>query len=111
MKEAEGFKANARAWLGLPGWTLAMARIDGRPAGAATLFVEAGVAYFAEAATHPDLRRRGAHAALLHWRAQQAQAMGADFLFSGAGFLSQSHRDMERVGMRLQSVRAVWSPA
>jgi GNAT superfamily N-acetyltransferase len=105
-----GFKANTRAWLGLPGWTLFLARIDGRPAGAAMLFVDSGVGYFADAATHPDLRRRGVHGALLRRRTHEAQTLGVDFVFSGAGYLSQSHRDLERIGMRLQSVRAIWSP-
>ena len=29
----------------------------------------------------------------------------------GAAYLSTSHRNMERAGMRVQSVRALWTPA
>jgi len=33
---------------------------------------------------------------------------GVDFVCSAAEFLSGSHRNMERAGMRVQFVRAVW---
>ena len=34
---------------------------------------------------------------------------GVDFVCGGAEFLSQSHRNMERAGMRVQFVRALWT--
>jgi hypothetical protein len=36
-------------------------------------------------------------------------ATGVDFVCSGAEFLSQSHRYMERVGMRVQFVWSIWT--
>ena len=36
-------------------------------------------------------------------------AGGVDFVCSGVEFLSQSHRNMERVGMRVQFVRSLWT--
>jgi hypothetical protein len=33
-----------------------------------------------------------------------------DFICSGAFYLSDSHRNMERAGMRVQFTRAVWTP-
>ena len=53
----EPFKANVRSWSGESGWSLYVARVDGKPAAAAILFVHAGVGYFADAATDPAFRR------------------------------------------------------
>lgn len=106
----EGFKANVRPWLGEPGWTLYLARVDRRPAAAAILFIHAGVGYFADAATDPAFRQRGLHAALLWRRLRDASAAGVDFVSSGADFLSTSHRNMERAGMRLLFLRTIWTP-
>lgn len=104
------FKANVRPWLNQPGWSLYLARLDGRPAATATLFVHGDTAYCADATTDPAFRRRGLHSALLHRRIMDARNAGADLVTSGAEFLSASYRNMERMGMRLMFVRALWSP-
>jgi GNAT superfamily N-acetyltransferase len=109
-KDHERFKANVRPWLGQPGWSLYLARQDGHPAAAATLFMHDAVAYLADACTDPAFRRRGLHTALLRRRIADAQQAGADLVFSGAEFLSGSYRDMQRIGMQLLFVRAVWTP-
>ncbi|HEY1931222.1 MAG TPA: GNAT family N-acetyltransferase [Acetobacteraceae bacterium] len=102
------FKANVRPWLGQPGWSLYIARIDGQPAAAATLFVESGIGYLADAATDPALRHRGLHAALLRRRVQDAHAAHVEFVCSGADFLSTSYRNMHRAGLRLLFLRLIW---
>jgi ribosomal protein S18 acetylase RimI-like enzyme len=104
------FKANVRPWLQEADWSLYLARVDGRPAAAATLYVHRHVGYCADAATDPVFRGRGLHTALLARRIADAGAAGVDFVCSGADFLSTSHRNMERVGMRLQFVRSIWRP-
>jgi len=104
------FKANVRPWLREPGWSLYLARVDGKPAATAILFVHSGVAYLADSATDPAFRKCGLHTALLRRRLNDASAAGVDFVCSGADFLSASHRNMERVGMRLLFLRAVWTP-
>jgi ribosomal protein S18 acetylase RimI-like enzyme len=103
------FKRNVGAWLGQPGWTLYLARVEGRPAAVATLFTRDGAGYFADAATDPAYRGRGLHAALLRRRLRDASASGVDFVCSGADFLSTSHRNMERAGMRLLFLRSIWT--
>jgi ribosomal protein S18 acetylase RimI-like enzyme len=105
----ESFKANVRGWLGLPGWSLYLARVDGRPAATATLFMHEKTGYCADAATDPAFRGRGLHTALLARRMADAAAAGANFICGGAEFLSASHRNMERAGMRVQFVRALWT--
>jgi len=108
-KDHPQFKANVRPWLEQPGWSLYLARVDGGPAATATLFVHGSTAYCADATTDPAFRRRGLHAALLHRRIMDARATGVDLVTSGAAFLSDSYRNMERIGMRLMFMRAIWS--
>lgn len=110
ITEAAQFRHNVRPWLGLTGWSLYVARLDGRPAAAATLYVGNGVAYLADAATDPAFRRHGLHGALLRRRLCDAAAAGADLMFGGAAPFSASHRNMERAGLRVQFVRALWKP-
>jgi ribosomal protein S18 acetylase RimI-like enzyme len=110
-KHRAQFKANVRPWLEQAGWSLYLARVNGRPAAAATLYVHDGVGYLADSATDPSFRRRGLQVALLRRRIRDAGFAGADLVFSGAEPLSSSHRNMERVGMRLQFTRAKWTLA
>jgi GNAT superfamily N-acetyltransferase len=98
--------ANVRPWFGEPDWPLYLIRVGGRPAAAAILFVRDRVGYCAVA---PGFRGRGLHFALLVRRLQNASAAGVDFVCSGADFLSTSHRNMERAGMWLLFLRAVWT--
>ncbi|HTQ83078.1 MAG TPA: GNAT family N-acetyltransferase [Pseudolabrys sp.] len=105
----DGFKRNVRAWSEQPGWSLYFCRVDGIPAAAAILYVNDGAAYLADAATAKAFRGRGLHAELLRARLAAAAASGADIAVSGAAFLSQSHRNMERAGMKLQFVRSLWT--
>jgi ribosomal protein S18 acetylase RimI-like enzyme len=106
----EQFKKNVRPWRSQPGWSLYLARVDGRPAAAGILFIHEGVGYFADSATDPAFRGRGLQSALLRRRLQDASAAGVDLVCSGADFLSTSHRNMERVGMRLLFLRSIWTP-
>jgi ribosomal protein S18 acetylase RimI-like enzyme len=110
-KDHAQFKANVRPWLNQAGWSLYLARLDGQPAAAATLYVKDRVGYLADATTNPAFRRRGLQSALLRQRMRDAGAAGADIVFSGAAPFSASHRNMERVGMRVQFVRSLWTPA
>jgi ribosomal protein S18 acetylase RimI-like enzyme len=104
------FKRNARPWIDEPGWSLYLARCDGQPAATAILYMNDGVGYLADAAADPAYRRRGLHAALLRRRIRDASRAGARFVCSGAFHLSTSHRNMERAGMRLLFLRAIWAP-
>ena len=81
----------------------------GRPAAAAILYVGDKVGYCADATTDPAFRGRGLQTALLARRIADARDAGVDFVCSGAEFQSQSHRNMERVGMRVQFVRSLWT--
>jgi ribosomal protein S18 acetylase RimI-like enzyme len=108
-KDHAQFKSNVRPWRQQPGWSLYLARVDGRPAAAATLYVADRVAYLADATTAPAFRGRGLHAALLRQRIRDAGAAGVDFIFSGAEPMGTSHRNMERAGLRLYFHRTKWT--
>jgi ribosomal protein S18 acetylase RimI-like enzyme len=110
-KDHAQFKSNVRPWLEQAGWSLYLARVDGRAAAAATLYVHDRVGYLADSATDPSFRRRGLQIALLRRRMRDAGGFGADLIFSGAEPFSSSHRNMERVGLRMQFVRGKWTPA
>jgi ribosomal protein S18 acetylase RimI-like enzyme len=109
-KDHAQFKANVRPWLGQEGWSLYVARLNGQPAAAATLYVKDRVGYLADATTDPAFRRRGLHAALLRRRMHDAAAADVEIVFSGATPFSTSHRNMERAGLRLQFMRSLWTP-
>ena len=109
VPDAAGFKANTRGWINEPGWSLYLGRIKGKPAATGVLYVKDKVGYCADAATVPAFRGRGLQTALLQRRIADASAAGVDFICSGAEFLSDSQRNMQRTGMRLQFVRAVWT--
>jgi ribosomal protein S18 acetylase RimI-like enzyme len=105
----EGAKANMRGWLDVPDWRLYFIRQDGRAAAAAKLFLHDGIGYLADAATHPDFRSRGLQSALLRHRASVAAQAGVELICSQAAFGSISHRNMERVGLRVLHSRAIWT--
>lgn len=104
----EGFKSNVRGWLGEPGWHLYLAMIDGSGAGTAILYTHQGVGYFADASAVPSARGRRVHQALLARRWQDAQDAGVELVCGQAAFLSTSHRNMERAGLRLLHTQAIW---
>jgi ribosomal protein S18 acetylase RimI-like enzyme len=109
-KDQAQFKINVRPWLNQAGWSLYVGRLNGQAAAAATLFVKDGVGYLADATTSPAFRRRGFQSALQRRRISDAAAAGVDTVFSGAAPFSTSHRNMERIGMRVQFVRSLWTP-
>lgn len=108
VPDAEGFKSNVRGWLNLPGWTLLLACHDGAPAAAAIYFLDGATAYCADSAAIPAMRGRGAHLALLLARRALAKRDGADLVTAQAAYLSTSHRNMERAGLKLLHTKALW---
>jgi Acetyltransferase (GNAT) domain len=110
VPDGPGFKRNVSAgWLNRPGWSLFLARVDGKPAAEGILYIKDGVGYLADASCNPAHRRRGLHAALLARRIAEADKAGADIVCSGAAYLSTSHRNMERAGLRILFNSATWT--
>jgi GNAT superfamily N-acetyltransferase len=85
-----------------------LARIEGCPGAAASLFVHEGVALLAGGATVPEVRRRGLQAALIEARIRYAFEHGCDLLMTVAEVGSNSQRNAERNGFRVAYTRTKW---
>jgi GNAT superfamily N-acetyltransferase len=96
------------AWLSTPGWSLYLARVGGRRAGAAILYVVGEDAFLADGAVDPAFRSQGVHTALLDRRCADASAEGATRIFSGCDFLSASYRNQLRKGLSPLYTEAIW---
>lgn len=103
----DGAKGNMRGWLGRPGLRLLLARRDGLPAGSCALFIADGVAYVADMATLAEHRGHGVQTALL--AACHALAAGCDVVWARCRFLSQSHRNLQRAGLRTLCTTSFWT--
>lgn len=103
-------RSSVRAWLERvkPNLHLCIARVNGAPAGIGLLYMKDGVGLLADAATLPEFRGKGCHAALLHHRITYAAKSNCDLLTSFIEFGSASHRNLERAGLRVAYTKAMW---
>ena len=92
-------------------WRLYLVRIDGRPAAAAKLFLHDGVGYFGGRRDRSGFPRPGIAdrvAAPPQRRSRRNRAR--ELIYSQAAFGSMSHRNMERIGLRVLIARApIWT--
>lgn len=99
-----------------PSWRVFIAEANGEAAGVASMFIDGNMAYFALAATRPELRRNGAQRALLHARIEAAVAAGCDYIATETGFPltadepSPSYHNMLWAGFRPLSIRDNYAP-
>jgi GNAT superfamily N-acetyltransferase len=84
-----------------------LAYIDGQPAGGGAVLIHGGVALLAGAATLPEYRNRGVHAALHHARLALARRFGCDLAAQSASPGSTSQRNAERRGLHVAYTRAI----
>jgi GNAT superfamily N-acetyltransferase len=96
-------------WLDQPGWTLWLATVEGVDAAAGVLFTRDEVGYLAAACTVPELRRRGAHRALIAARAAEAARVGCRWIAAQAAPGSASELDLIAAGLERVAVQAVWT--
>ncbi|GBF77620.1 hypothetical protein PA598K_06177 [Paenibacillus sp. 598K] len=101
--------ANNLVLLGRPGWTFFIAYVEDRPAAAAVMYVKDRTASLTFAATLQSYRKTGLHERLLQRRFFEAKRQGCDRVVGQCGFLSASHRSMERAGMRIAYLRSSWT--
>ncbi|WP_422657131.1 GNAT family N-acetyltransferase [Paenibacillus sp. EC2-1] len=92
-----------------PGWTFFMAYVEHKPAAVGVMYIKNGIASLTFAATIPDHRSKGLQQALLRRRLAKAIEEKCRLAVSQCSFLSQSHRNMERTGMKLGYVRTTWT--
>ncbi|SMF82522.1 Acetyltransferase (GNAT) domain-containing protein [Paenibacillus uliginis N3/975] len=92
-----------------PGWRFFMAYINDNPAAAGVMYVKGDIASLTFAATLPEYRRQGLQQGLLRRRIAEAARESCRMVVSQCSFISPSHRNMERVGMKLGYVRTAWT--
>lgn len=99
---------NNKALYGRPGWNFYLAYVKEEPAAAGAMYIKDGIASFTFAASLPQFRNRGLQQRLLHRRIAEASRQGCKLAVGQCAFLSQSHRNMERAGMKIGYVRTNW---
>lgn len=85
-----------------------MLRIDGQPAAMGSLFISGDAGYLANDYTFEAYRGRGAQAALIRERLQEASRLGLAAVYTDVEFGSASHRNMERAGFRTAFLNTFW---
>jgi len=101
--------ANNRVLVDRPGWRFYLATVDGKPAAVGVMHIQDDLASLTFAATLPEYRSLGLQQALLRQRIEDAKRHGCRLVIGQCAYLSQSHRNMERVGMRIGYTRATWT--
>jgi hypothetical protein len=86
-----------------------LARIDGRPAAAASLYLHPDGALLSGAATLPEHRRHGCQHALITRRLADASTL-TDLAVVTVAYGSASQTNLERAGFRQTHTRTTWRP-
>jgi len=84
--------------------------VKGSVMGWGMMFLNEDSAFLGNSFTHPEMRGRGAHAALLAARlnAAAAAAAGVADIFTDVEHGSQSHANCERAGFRTITINTIW---
>jgi GNAT superfamily N-acetyltransferase len=90
-----------------PGFTRYLLRVDGMPAGEATMRLDDGMAQLCGAATLPAFRRRGIQSMLFRWRIALARDAGCDLAVVTTQPGSKSQANAIRHGFSLLYSRVV----
>jgi hypothetical protein len=90
-----------------PGFSRYLLRVDGAPAGEATMRLDDGLAQLCGAATLPPFRRRGIQTLLFRWRLNAARAAGCDLAVVTTQPGSKSQANAIRQGLSLLYSRAI----
>lgn len=107
-EEREFWKKATKAEFANNNWRCYVAFVDGVAAGDALLYIHNGIGSLAGAATLSKFRGRGCQTALLHQRIADAAAAKCDLVVSQAAPGSISQRNIERAGLRIAYIKAIW---
>ncbi|TXK71946.1 GNAT family N-acetyltransferase [Paenibacillus sp. N3.4] len=92
-----------------PEWKYFIAYVNEEPAAVGVMHMKNSIASFTFAATLPAYRNQGLQQGLLKRRIAEARRNNCKLAVSQCSFLSQSHRNMERIGMKMGYVRTSWT--
>ncbi len=101
--------ANNKVLYRRPGWKFFIAYVHDEPAAVAVMRSNDGIASLTFAATLPAYRGIGLHQFLLKRRVEEAYRNNCRLVVGQCNFLSQSHRNMERIGMKIGFIRTTWT--
>jgi GNAT superfamily N-acetyltransferase len=101
--------ANNKVLFDRAGWKFFLALVHGVPAAVAVMYSNDGIASLTFAATLPEYRGIGLHQYLLKKRITEAKRNKCRLVVGQCHFLSQSHRNMERIGMKIGYIRTTWT--
>jgi N-acetylglutamate synthase-like GNAT family acetyltransferase len=104
-------RSDLDGWIGLENWRFYTAEVEGRPAGAAMLSLHGEAAYLASAATRPEMRGHGVHAALLRRRMEDAAEAGCSIVFARAAPGGAGASGLMRAGLQLSHRKRIWVEA
>ena len=76
--------------------------------GWSTMFLHGACAFLGNSYTRPEMRGRGAHAALLAARLKAATEAGIEQIYTDVEHASQSHANCERAGFRTVTINTLW---
>jgi hypothetical protein len=85
-----------------------IASLDNNPAGIGILFSHGKLSLLADAAVLPRFRSSGCHTALIQRRIDRAVERGCELVTSFPAFGSNSHRNLERAGLRIAYTKTMW---
>ncbi len=100
---AKYVSANNKVLYKRKGWHFYIGFVDQCPAAVAVMYMNREVASFTFTATLP-----GFQTMLLKRRIHDAALHGCKLIVSQTAYCSQSHRNMERVGLKIGYTRATW---
>lgn len=101
--------ANNKVLFNRPGWKYFIAYVNDEPAATAVMYAKDDIASLTFATTLPDYRGIGLHQLLLKRRIEEAKRNNCSLVVGQCQFLSQSHRNMEQVGMKIGYIRTTWT--
>ncbi|ANS74556.1 GCN5 family acetyltransferase [Paenibacillus yonginensis] len=101
--------ANNKVLFNRAGWKFFIAYVNDEPAAAAVMYLKDDIASLTFAATLPAFRGLGLHQLLLKRRIEEAKQNNCRLVVGQCNFLSQSHRNMERIGMKIGYIRTKWT--
>ncbi|GGH27354.1 GNAT family N-acetyltransferase [Paenibacillus segetis] len=101
--------ANNKVLYNRPGWKFFIAYMDEAPAAVGVMHMKDGIASLTFAATLPEFRNQGLQQRLIEKRIEESLQHHCKLVVGQCAFLSQSHRNMERMGMKVGYIRTSWT--
>ena len=101
--------SNNRVLFERSGWRYYIGFVHDKPAAVAVMHMEENMASLTFATTLPEYRNRGLQKLLLQRRIDEAYRNNCRLVVGQCAYCSPSHRNMERVGLKIGYTRSTWT--